>query len=81
MLHMSEPFKLYVSPVNEKPKWWVLVEDDSASFVGDYEEATHQFPDDETRFAGYRLGYGETSPLWREATRHECLLLVRELSV
>ena len=77
---MSDPFKLFVSPPNDKPKWWVLVEEDSVNFVGSYDEATHFFPDDETRWAGYRLGYGETSPLWREATRYECLLLVRDLS-
>lgn len=77
---MSESFKLFVAPVNEKPKWWVLVEEDGASFSGEYEESTYLFPDDETRCAGYRLGYGETSPLWREATRYECLLLVRELA-
>ena len=77
----SEPFKLFVAPVDGRPQWWVLVEEDSASFVGDYDEATHVFPDDETRHAGYRLGYGETSPLWREASRYECLLLVRELSI
>lgn len=75
---MSELLKLYVAPVAGRPQWCVLVGDGGAMW-GEYEEATHMFPDDETRHAGYRLGYGETSPLWREASRDECLILVKEL--
>lgn len=77
---MSEPLRLFVAPPSGRPQWWVLVDDDGANFVGDYNEATHIFPDDDTRHAGYRLGYGEMSSLWREASRLDCLLLVQEFA-
>lgn len=77
---MSESINFFVSPVNGKPKWWVVTEDDSCSVSGSFDDFSGHLEDDDTRFAGYRLGYGETSPFWREGTRAESLVLVRELS-
>lgn len=71
-------FALFVHPVEGRPLWYVLLDNDGLSFSGTFEGAPTMEPSDEARCDGYSLTWDQ-SPHWRPATMPEALRVAWEL--